>query len=58
MKLNVSGELSKLSKGENPLLRRLSNEDAYRLSSPKIRMAIRTMLEVDEGKVVKVIDEL
>lgn len=56
--LNVSGELSKLSKGENPLLKRLASDDAYRLASPKVRMAIRTMLTVEGGKVVKVIEEL
>lgn len=56
--LNVSGELSKLAKGENPLLKRLPTDDAYRLASPKIRMAIRAMLTVAEGKVVKTIDDL
>jgi hypothetical protein len=49
--LNVSGELSKLAKGDNPLLKRLPADDAYRLASPKIRMAIRTMLVVVDGKV-------
>jgi len=56
--LNISGELSRLSKGENPLLKRLPNEDAYRLSNPKIRMAIRAMLGIVDGKVVKVLEEV
>ncbi|MBE1295818.1 AAA family ATPase [Phycobacter azelaicus] len=56
--LNVSGELTRLAKGENPLLRRLPHENAYRLSSPKIRMAIRTMLSIERGKVVRKVAEL
>ncbi|MDE4141096.1 MULTISPECIES: AAA family ATPase [Rhodobacterales] len=56
--LNVSGELTRLANGENPLLRRLPNENAYRLSSPKIRMAIRTMLSIELGKVVRKVAEL
>lgn len=51
--LNVSGELSKLSKGENPIIKRLPNGEAYRLASPKYRMAIRTMLENEGGRLVK-----
>lgn len=51
--LNVSGELSKLARDENPLLKRLPTDDAYRLSSPKVRMAIRTLLSIQDGKVVK-----
>jgi hypothetical protein len=53
--LNVSGELSSLAKGENPLLKRLPSDDAYRLASPKVRMAIRTMLTVVDEKVKKTI---
>lgn len=53
--LNVSGELSKLAKGDNPILKRLPSDDAYRLVSPKIRMAIRTILTVDDEKVRRVI---
>lgn len=53
--LNVSGELSKLAKGENPLLKRLPTDDAYRLSNPKIRMAIRTMLTLVDEKVSKAV---
>lgn len=56
--LNVSGELSKLAKGDNPLLKRLPTDDAYRFSSPKVRMAIRTMLAIDAGKVIRTIDVL
>jgi len=51
--LNVSGELSRLAKGDNPILKRLPSDDAYRLASPKIRMAIRTMLTVENEKVRK-----
>ncbi|WP_083225533.1 AAA family ATPase [Neptunicoccus sediminis] len=51
--LNISGELSKLAKGENPLLKRLPTDDAYRLASPKVRMAICTMLKVEDEKVRK-----
>lgn len=53
--LNVSGELSRLAKGENPLLKRLPTDDAYRLASPKIRMAIRTMLTIADGKVSRTV---
>lgn len=53
--LNVSGELSKLAKGDNPLLKRLPTDDAYRLASPKVRMAIRTMLTVEDEKVRKTV---
>ncbi|KPD10348.1 AAA family ATPase [Phaeobacter sp. 11ANDIMAR09] len=53
--LNVSGELSKLSKGDNPLIKRLPTDDAYRLTSPKVRMAIRTMLTIEDEKVRKVV---
>lgn len=53
--LNVSGELSKLAKGDNPILKRLPTDDAYRLASPKIRMAIRTMLTVEDEKVRKAV---
>lgn len=53
--LNVSGELSKLAKGNNPLLKRLPTDDAYRLTSPKVRMAIRTMLTIVDGKVSKTV---
>lgn len=56
--LNVSGELSKLSKDENPLLRRIERQKAYRLSSPKVRMAIRTMLAIKDGKVVRIIKDI
>lgn len=56
--LNVSGELSKLSKDENPLLRRIERQKAYRLSSPKVRMAIRTMLALRDGKVVRTINDI
>jgi len=53
--LNVSGELSKLAQGDNPLLKRLPTDDAYRLASPKIRMAIRTTLSVVDEKVSKTV---
>jgi hypothetical protein len=53
--LNVSGELSKLAKGDNPLLKRLPSDDSYRLASPKIRMAIRTMLTIEDEKVHKIV---
>jgi hypothetical protein len=54
--LNVSGELSALANGNNPILKRLPSDDAYRLASPKFRMAIRTMLRKDDsGKVTKVV---
>jgi hypothetical protein len=56
--LNVSGELSKLSKDENPLLRRIERQRAYRLSSPKVRMAIRTMLAIKDGRVVRIINDI
>ncbi|MDO6586040.1 hypothetical protein Q4543_10950 [Salipiger sp. 1_MG-2023] len=56
--LNVSGELSKLAKDENALLKRLPTDDAYRLSSPKVRMAIRTMLSISDGKVVRTITDI
>lgn len=56
--LNVSGELSKLSKDENPLLRRIEHQKSYRLSSPKVRMAIRTMLAIKDGRVVRTIDDI
>ncbi|PZX39401.1 AAA domain-containing protein [Roseinatronobacter thiooxidans] len=56
--LNVSGELAKLSKGDNPLLKRLPTDDAYRLASPKVRMAIRTMLTVVDGKVSRTVVEV
>lgn len=53
--LNISGELSSLANGENPVLKRLPSDDAYRLASPKFRMAIRAMLTKDSnGRVVKV----
>lgn len=55
--LNVSGELSRLAKGNNPLLKRLPSDDAYRLASPKIRMAIRTILTIQDEKVHKVVLE-
>ena len=52
--LNVSGELSRLASGDNPIIKRLPNDDAYRLASPKFRMAIRSMLEKSaSGAVVK-----
>ncbi|MGJ8546565.1 MAG: ATP-binding protein [Sulfitobacter sp.] len=56
--LNVSGELSKLAKGENPLLRRIESQKAYRLSSPKVRMAIRTMLGLNDGKVARIVGDI
>ena len=56
--LNVSGELSKLADGANPILKRLPTDDSYRLSSPKFRMAIRALLEKSEdGKIQKTIPE-
>lgn len=56
--LNVSGELSRLAKGEKPLLKKLPNDEAYRLSSPKVRMAIRAMLEISNGRVIKSLEDL
>lgn len=56
--LNVSGELSKLSKDKNPQLRRIEHQKAYRLSSPKVRMAIRTMLAIQNGKVVRIVNDI
>jgi len=56
--LNVSGELSRLSKGDNHLLKKLPTEDAYRLANPKLRMAIRSMLEIVDGKVSKVLNDI
>lgn len=54
--LNVSGELSKLAKGDNPILKRLPTDDSYRFTSPMFRMAIRAMLEkTDAGKIRKII---
>jgi hypothetical protein len=58
VKLNVSGELSKLSQDDNPLLRRIERQKAYRLSSPKVRMAIRTMLALKDGKVVRIVGDI
>lgn len=52
VKLNVSGELSKLSKDDNPILRKRPSDDTYRLSSPKYRMAIRALLKKEnDGKI-------
>ncbi|WP_082482784.1 AAA family ATPase [Methylobacterium sp. Leaf123] len=42
--LNIAGNLSELSSGDNPLIRRTPKGDAYRFASPKYRMCLRTML--------------
>jgi hypothetical protein len=42
--LNIAGNLSELSSGDKPLIRRTPNGDAYRFTSPKYRMCLRTML--------------
>jgi hypothetical protein len=42
--LNIAGNLSELSSGDKPLIRRTPKGDAYRFTSPKYRMCVRTML--------------
>ena len=42
--LNTAGNLSELSTGDKPIIRRTPKGDAYRFTSPKYRMCLRTML--------------
>jgi hypothetical protein len=42
--LNIAGNLTELSSEPKPLIRRTPKGDAYRFTSPKYRMCLRTML--------------
>ena len=42
--LNIAGNLSELSTGDKPIIRRTPKGVAYRFTSPKYRMCLRTML--------------
>lgn len=50
--LNVSAELSGLTKGENPILKRMRSDETYRFLNPKYKMVVRSILtKIDNGKV-------
>jgi hypothetical protein len=51
--LNIAGNLSELSSGDKPLIRRTPKGDAYRFTSPKYRMCLRTMLKKTEDERVE-----
>jgi hypothetical protein len=53
-KLNVSGMLSDLSKGDAPLLRRAPNSDGYIFMDPVFRMCLRAMLRKHGENVVRI----
>ncbi|WP_291843978.1 AAA family ATPase [Maricaulis sp.] len=50
--VNVSGTLSTLAQGENPILRRTPDSKGYRFANPKTRICAGLMLHLDEDGVV------
>jgi hypothetical protein len=54
--LNISQILSELSSRDNPLIRRTPSGNAYRFTSPKYRMCLRTVLRKAAGERVEKID--
>lgn len=54
--LNISQILSELSSRENPLIRRTPSGNAYRFTSPKYRMCLRTILRKAVGERVEKLD--
>lgn len=55
VQLNIAGNLTELSTGDKPLIRRTPKGDAYRFTSPKYRMCLRTILKKNgEERVEKI----
>lgn len=53
--LNISGELSGLTKGDNPILKRMKSDESYRFTNPKYKMVVRSILEkTDNGRVKRI----
>ncbi|WP_145984700.1 AAA family ATPase [Methylobacterium aquaticum] len=56
--LNIAGNLTELSDGDRPIIRRTPKGDAYRFTSPKYRMCLRTMLKKTTDERVEKISQI